>query len=184
MKQYKEAEYRVQQREDLIDHYTLRSGGITCLALIGGLPSSRDQIGSRAGCSRSGQTSHRAAGLVAGFERGSANPERIRNTAVRPNNERTPFDFVERESAENNVATRTPSKAMFRDHVKWQCERRLSATTWRRSRERSQPEDTTWTESRMCSLLKVIWFTFRVQKGAACQMGSTERKKMMSSRPF
>src|ERR1035438_3229981 len=112
----------------------------------------------------------------------SAKPERSRNSAMRPNSQRTAFDFV-RKTRRTKVTTKSPSKAIFRDHVKWPKRKAPSGDHILGEKERKIDTDRipTWTKSRMCSLSKQFGSLSGSRK-VSMPNGTTERKNRVSER--
>jgi hypothetical protein len=101
---------------------------------------------------------------------------------MRPNSERTVVDFVSKERR-TKVTAKSPSKAIFRDHVKWP--KRKASPVDDILGEKQRKIDTeripTWTKSRMCSLSKEFGSLSGSRK-VNMPNGITERKNRRSVR--
>src|ERR1022692_4418457 len=101
---------------------------------------------------------------------------------MRPNSQRTAFVFV-RKARRTNVTTNSPSKAIFRDHVK--CPMRKASPGDHILAEKHKKIDAekmhTWTKSRMCSLSKQFGSLSGSRK-VSMPNGITERKNRLSAR--
>src|ERR1700686_855558 len=101
---------------------------------------------------------------------------------MRPNSERTAFNFVRKERR-TKVTTKSPSKAIFRDHVKWP--KRKASPGDHILGEKQRKMDTeripTWRKSRMCNLSKEVGSPSGSRK-VSMPNGIIDRKKRMSAR--
>src|ERR1700733_782388 len=101
---------------------------------------------------------------------------------MRPNSQRTAFD-LERKARRTRVITNSPSKAIFRDHVKWPMRKAPAGdhSLGEKQRKTDTEKIHTWTKSRMCNLSKELGSPSGSRKGSMPN-GITERKNRMSSK--